>query len=108
MAHRPPAASPQEQAQNNQRYHNAHACALPAGETPDWHELFEHWGAAVDWPACSFYKELMQVPGAAGWAWLAGPAGWLAGWLAQLAGWLAGAGLGRWLGPAWAWARPGR
>jgi hypothetical protein len=31
------------------------------GETINWRELFKGYQAAVDWPACSFYKELMQV-----------------------------------------------
>lgn len=27
----------------------------------DWHTLFAHYRAAVDWPACHYYSELMKV-----------------------------------------------
>lgn len=30
------------------------------GEPVDWREVFRDYGSAVDWPACSFYKELME------------------------------------------------
>jgi hypothetical protein len=28
------------------------------GQMPDWHSLFEGYGAAVDWPVASFWKEI--------------------------------------------------
>lgn len=31
------------------------------GEPVDWHTLLHGYQAAVDWPACSFYKELMEA-----------------------------------------------
>lgn len=31
-----------------------------AGESAGWDELFEDYESAVDWPACSFYEELME------------------------------------------------
>lgn len=36
-----------------------HGAAL--GRPTDWHALFRGYGAVVDWPACSFYRELMDV-----------------------------------------------
>jgi len=39
--------------------------AIVRGEPADWHMIFKGYQATVDWPACTFYKELMQVyPGA--------------------------------------------
>ena len=35
--------------------------AAVAGEAVDWHEVFEGWGATVDWPGCSFYQPLMEA-----------------------------------------------
>ncbi len=35
--------------------------AAARGETIDWEELFEGYQATVDWPSCTFYKELMSV-----------------------------------------------
>lgn len=32
-----------------------------AGKPVDWHHFFADYGATVDWPACTFYKELMEV-----------------------------------------------
>jgi Sulfotransferase domain len=31
------------------------------GKPVDWKELFEAYQATVDWPGCTFYKELMEV-----------------------------------------------
>src|SRR5262245_52291601 len=31
------------------------------GRMPDWHALFGGYRAVVDWPAASFYRELMQA-----------------------------------------------
>jgi hypothetical protein len=31
------------------------------GGATDWHRLFRGYAAVVDWPACSFYRELMDV-----------------------------------------------
>lgn len=31
------------------------------GESVDWHRIFADYQATVDWPACSFYQELMRV-----------------------------------------------
>jgi hypothetical protein len=40
--------------------------AARRGEPVDWEEFFSGYGVAVDWPACSFYEELMEAfPGAA-------------------------------------------
>src|ERR671912_2687224 len=33
----------------------------PAGERVDWEEFLGGYEVAVDWPACSFYEELMQA-----------------------------------------------
>jgi len=33
--------------------------AAVQGEPVNWHEVFQGYQATVDWPACSFYKELM-------------------------------------------------
>lgn len=35
--------------------------AAMQGKAVDWHEVFQGYQATVDWPACAFYKELMQV-----------------------------------------------
>jgi len=35
--------------------------AATNGETVDWHKLFEGYRATVDWPACTFYAELMEA-----------------------------------------------
>ena len=35
--------------------------AAVAGESVDWHEVFEGWEATVDWPGCSFYQPLMEA-----------------------------------------------
>lgn len=34
--------------------------AAARGETVDWDRLFEGYRATVDWPACTFYRELME------------------------------------------------
>ena len=31
------------------------------GEPVDWEELFDGWESTVDWPGCSFYKELIDA-----------------------------------------------
>jgi hypothetical protein len=31
------------------------------GDSVDWEELFAGWESTVDWPGCSFYRELMEV-----------------------------------------------
>ena len=37
----------------------------PAGDGVDWEGFLADYGVAVDWPACSFYEELMEAfPGA--------------------------------------------
>ncbi len=35
--------------------------AAARGETVNWRELFKGYQATVDWPSCTFYKELMKV-----------------------------------------------
>src|SRR5579884_3535914 len=35
--------------------------AATRGEAIDWRKLLEGYQAAVDWPACSFYKQLMEI-----------------------------------------------
>ncbi|HLJ32750.1 MAG TPA: sulfotransferase [Ktedonobacteraceae bacterium] len=35
--------------------------AIVAGAPVDWKAIFTGYQASVDWPACAFYKELMQV-----------------------------------------------
>lgn len=35
--------------------------AIVRGEPADWHTVFKGYQATVDWPACTFYKELMQA-----------------------------------------------
>jgi hypothetical protein len=35
--------------------------AIVEGEPADWHMIFKGYQATVDWPACAYYKELMQV-----------------------------------------------
>jgi Sulfotransferase domain len=35
--------------------------AIVSGEPADWHTIFKGYQATVDWPACTFYKELMQL-----------------------------------------------
>jgi hypothetical protein len=37
------------------------AAADPAGEEADWEGFLAGYGVAVDWPACSFYEELMEA-----------------------------------------------
>lgn len=31
------------------------------GRSVDWHDLFDGWGAAVDWPASAFWPELAEA-----------------------------------------------
>jgi len=31
------------------------------GQDVDWHEVFEHYNAAVDWPAAAYYKNLLEA-----------------------------------------------
>lgn len=38
-----------------------HWVAAIQGETVNWHEIFQGYQATVDWPACSFYKELVEA-----------------------------------------------
>jgi Sulfotransferase domain len=35
--------------------------AAARGETVNWQELFKGYQATVDWPSCTFYKELMKI-----------------------------------------------
>lgn len=35
--------------------------AIARGATADWNMVFKGYQATVDWPACTFYKELMQA-----------------------------------------------
>src|SRR5258708_35437660 len=35
--------------------------AIVRGEPADWHTVFKGYQATVDWPAWTFYKELMQA-----------------------------------------------
>jgi hypothetical protein len=35
--------------------------AAARGETVNWRELLKDYQATVDWPGCTFYKELMQI-----------------------------------------------
>ena len=35
--------------------------AIVRGEPADWNVVFKGYQATVDWPACTFYRELMQV-----------------------------------------------
>lgn len=35
--------------------------AAATGETANWKEVFQGYQATVDWPACTFYKELMEI-----------------------------------------------
>lgn len=35
--------------------------AIVSGEPADWSTIFKGYQASVDWPACAFYKEQMQV-----------------------------------------------
>ncbi len=35
--------------------------AIVSGEPANWPAIFKGYQATVDWPACAFYKELMQV-----------------------------------------------
>jgi hypothetical protein len=39
--------------------HIAQWTAAARGRMPDWHALFHGYRAVVDWPAASFYRELM-------------------------------------------------
>lgn len=34
--------------------------AVIAGESYDWDRIFSGYGAAVDWPVCSFWRELVE------------------------------------------------
>lgn len=35
--------------------------AAQAGEAVDWEQVFTGYAATVDWPACAFYEQLLQV-----------------------------------------------
>lgn len=35
--------------------------AAATGKAVDWKEIFQGYQATVDWPACTFYKELMET-----------------------------------------------
>jgi len=37
------------------------AASGPAGEGVDWEGFLAGYGVAVDWPACSFYEEIMEA-----------------------------------------------
>jgi len=37
------------------------AAGRPIREEPDWEGFLAGYGVAVDWPACSFYEELMEA-----------------------------------------------
>ncbi len=39
----------------------AHWTRVANGEQVDWHEVFHGWQATVDWPACSSWRELIEV-----------------------------------------------
>jgi hypothetical protein len=53
------------------------AAAGPAGEEVDWEGFFADYEVAVDWPACSFYEELMGAfPEAPVILTVRDPAGW--------------------------------
>ncbi|HET6906790.1 MAG TPA: sulfotransferase [Rhodanobacteraceae bacterium] len=41
--------------------HIPHWHAAARGEMPDWHALFAGYGAAVDWPAGSFWPEISEA-----------------------------------------------
>lgn len=41
--------------------HVAHWEAATRGEPVDWARFFHGWGATVDWPGCSFYKEILAA-----------------------------------------------
>ncbi len=44
--------------------HPQHAATWEAatrGEAVDWARFFEGWGSSVDWPACSFYQEILAA-----------------------------------------------
>jgi hypothetical protein len=44
--------------------HPGHAAlwdSAARGETVDWREIFAGYQSTVDWPGCTFYKELMQT-----------------------------------------------
>ncbi len=38
-----------------------HWTRVANGEQVDWHEVFDGWQATVDWPACSRWRELIEV-----------------------------------------------
>lgn len=40
---------------------NEQWAAIVDGKPVDWHTVFEGYQATVDWPACAYYRELMQV-----------------------------------------------
>src|ERR1700737_3764063 len=35
--------------------------AVSQGKLVDWKELFRGYQATIDWPSCTFYKQLMSV-----------------------------------------------
>lgn len=39
----------------------ARAYNNPKHSKQDWEDLYKGFNAAVDWPTCSFYKELMKA-----------------------------------------------
>ena len=41
--------------------HAATWAAATRGESVDWAAFFQGWGATVDWPGCSFYKEILAA-----------------------------------------------
>ena len=43
------------------RDHLAQWEAAARGEPVDWHKIFGKYQAALDWPSCAFYKELMNI-----------------------------------------------
>ena len=42
-------------------HHAATWSAADRGEDVDWAAFFEGWGSAVDWPACTFYQEILAA-----------------------------------------------
>lgn len=35
--------------------------AASRGEPVDWKQFFEGWGSSVDWPACSYYQQILAA-----------------------------------------------
>lgn len=41
--------------------HNELWLAAAKGERVNWHDIFDEYQSTVDWPACAFYKELIEA-----------------------------------------------